>query len=602
MQVNKNNSISFRGVPANTLIQRMSGVSRRELQSSCNYIGHMLGQTPMSVEKVIDNVPESRIQLLKNLARKYNMRNADLPLAQKEGKEVLFKIFDEVEKPLPIHFDILRAAQGSFDSVRKIFSLANDEKSLEFVSTLQRDTLKNKPNQLTTIIEILSSKHKDAYMENINEYASYLKLNSERVNALKELDASIDKNSFNGKKYDAELAIKRLMKLKTVRDYAKPYNSNLVKNYTPEHGTFLWRLTNRLMHKRLDAKQVNKSELLNLYKTTSKENLKLRLAVLDNFKYSSKVQDKDELKELKKLFKKIETNEEAKKFVTKAIEQGLSVNSVGELNSVIESISLKKANYFFENVRRIVALSEGEERRIALKEELENPFFVPKQKRTTRVWKVRDNLQDYGVFGKVQKFIQNKIKVFIFNKFISKPEMSMSETQKAESRLKFKQQTQERKIKLAKEVNDIIKTKLGKRTYNEQEDNFRLKATKIRLGLLSDIFDSIKAKRAQYRSIGIEPTVSNKDASRLYELINGTNRKVVRYMLNKTENNGNRVFDVKQIIELIEGVNNKLAIAKKQRTDYRASDAKAYYEMLYNDFVDKYGKLKRTNVSKTKSA
>ena len=597
MKININSKISHKGIPASTmLLRRLSGVSTRELKSSSMFIGHLLGETPLSVEKVINNVSASRIQFLKDLAKKYNIRNAELPLAQKEGKEELFKIFETVEKPLPAHFDVLRKSQGGFDSVRTIFSLAKDEKSLEFVSSLQRKTLRDSLNQSATIIDILKSKHKSTYIDNIEDYASYLKLNSDRLDALKELDSSIENHRYDGKKYDAELAINQLMKLKTVRDYAKSLNSKLIENYTPEHGTFLWRLSNRLMHKRLDAKQVNKTEFLNLYKTTSKENLKLRLAVLDNFKYTSNADDKNELKELQKLFKKVENDEETKKFVTNAVEQGLAVNSIRELNSVIEKISsLKKANYFFENVRRIVALSEGEERQIALKNELENPFFAPMQKRKTRIWKVRDNVQDYGTLGKMQKFIQNKVKVFIFNKFVSKTEQPMSEMQKETSGLRFKKQAAERKIQLQKEVNDIIKTKLGKRTYNEQEDNFRLKATKIRLSLLPDIFESIKAKRAQSRALGLEPTVSNKDASRLYELINGSNRKVVRYMLNKTDVNGNRIFDVKQIIELIEGVNSKIAVAKKQRTDYRASDAKAYYEMLFKDYVEKYGKLRRTN-------
>ena len=603
MQVYKNNNISYKGIPAYTLLlNRTSSISRRELQSSSMLIGHLLGETPSNVEKIINNVSASRVQFLKDLAKKYNIRNAELPLVKKESKDELFQIFNTIKEPLPAHFDVLRMIRDGFDSIKTIFSLANDEKSLEFVSSLQRDTLRNKSNQSTTIIDILSSKNRAEYIDNIDKYASYLKLNSDRVDALKELDKSIEKKSYNEKKYDAQLAIKKLMQFKTVRDYAKPLNSNLIKNYTPEHGTFLWHMSNRLMHKRLDAKQVNKVDFLDLYKTTSKENLKLRLAVLDNFKYSPKTDNVDELKELKKLFKKIENNEEAKKFVANAVGQGLAVNSVAELNSVIENVYLKKANYFFENVRRIVALSEGEERRLALKNELENPFFTPKQKRITRIWKVRDNVQDYGIFEKIQKFIQNKVKVFIFNKYISKSELYTAETKKTESRLKFRQQAQERKIQLAKEVNDIIKAKLGKRTYNEQEDNYRLKVTKIRLGLLPDIFNSIKSKRAQARALGLEPTVSNKDASRLYELVNGTNRKIVRYMLNKTDKNGYLVFDVKQIIELIEGVNNKIAMAKKQKAEYRASDVKAYYEMLYNGYEEKYGKLQRTKNIKSKAA
>ena len=151
---------------------------------------------------------------------------------------------------------------------------------------------------------------------------------------------------------------------------------------------------------------------------------------------------------------------------------------------------------------------------------------------------------------------------------------------------------------MVKDVNDIIKTKLGKRTYNEQEDTYRLKATKIRLNLLPEIFDSVKDTRAQNRVQGIEPKVSNRDASRLYELINGTNRKTVRYMLKKCDENGNRIFDVKQIIELIEKANKDIREAKTLRQNYRAADTKAYYENIYNSFISRYGKLKRASKQK----
>ena len=148
------------------------------------------------------------------------------------------------------------------------------------------------------------------------------------------------------------------------------------------------------------------------------------------------------------------------------------------------------------------------------------------------------------------------------------------------------------KVKLAAEVNEIIKKKLDKRTYNDFEDNFRLKVTKIRLSLLPDIFESIKLSKAQARKQGIKSNVSNSDASRLYELINGRTKKLVKYMLNKCDEKGNRIYDVRQIIKTIEKANTEISTLKKLQPEYSAEDANIYYAGLYNNTVEKYGKLK----------
>ena len=579
---------------------RSSRISMRELDSASTYIGHLLGESVADIKNILTNADSSKIQLLKLLARMYSMRNSELPAAKREGKKELFQLYNDIKKPLPAHFDILRRAQDDFGKIRTVFSLAQDERTLQFVSNMQRDILRKEANRANIVIDILNSKHKSDYMDNIEQFKSYLKLNSNNSKAMEKLDLSIDKKRYDRKKYDSKVAINQLMQFKTVRDYAQPCEKLLTKHYTPDKGRFLWRLTNNFLPVGIKNNGDVNKDFLDLYKSTNSKNVDMRLAVLDNFKYFPRDNAMSELSELKKLFKKVEKNEEIKSFVSKSLERGLAVNSVGELNKVIDNVKLKKANYFFENLRRIVALSDGNERKAALNSQLENPFFNPTQKRTTRVWKVRDNYADYGFFAKLQNYINNKIKIFIYDRFISK-HTSVNENT-ANTPLKITKPAKDMKIQIRKEVNDIIKTKLGKNVYKEQEDNFRLKATKIRLSLLPDMFDSIKASRAQSRAEGLVPLVSNRDASSLYELINGANRKTVRYMLNQTDKDGKRIFNIREIIRLIEDSNKKINTAKQSKPDYRAADTKAYYENVYNDFVSRYGKLKRAAKQKPKAA
>lgn len=590
MQVHINNKkILFKGFNTQPFSRYSSRLSQREFNGACSYIGNLLNETPSRIQAVALNVDPSRMSLLKQLARNYRMRNSELPLNKREEKEDLFQIFKSITKPMPEHFDILRRFQGGFDSIKNIFSSAKDEKSLEFVSELQRNVLRDVPNQSNLIVGILSSKYKTMFMENIAQFKSYFKLNSKKENVMKDLEAGIEKQCFDGKKYDAELAVNRLMQFKTVRDYVEPLKSSLTNNYTPERGRFLWSLVNDFLYRKTDTKVIKKDDILDLFKSTNTENIKLRLAVLDNFKYNAQKFDNNELKELKKLLNKIEKDKEVKNFVQNTVEQGLAVNSVSELNSVIKSTDVKKANYFFDNVRRIVALSEGKERQNALKTELENPFFLPKQERKTKIWKVRDNVKDYGFFSKLPIFIKNKIKGFIYNNYKSKTEMPVAETT---SKINIVKPMNATKVKLASEVNEIIKKKLGKRTYNDFEDNFRLKVTKIRLALLPDMFESVKATRTQARKQGIEPATSNRDVSRLYELINGRTKKLVKYMLKKCDENGNRIYDVRQIIGTIEKANTEIKNLKNLNPNYRAEDANMYYSRLYNSIVEKHGQLR----------
>ena len=364
--------------------------------------------------------------------------------------------------------------------------------------------------------------------------------------------------------------------------------SPFIKYYTPENEKFLRTLINDYLAKR-NIENIKKEEIIDLYKTTNSKNLQLRLDILNNFKRISPQNNRAELGELKILFTGIEKNLDAKNFAKKAVERGLAVSSIAELNEVISETALHKANYFFNNVKRIVALSNGKERKQALKNELSNPFFKPKKRHISQILGIKDSYKSDSVLNKNVRYIQNKLDLILYNSFGKKTEPTEF------PKIEFKQTTtlNDTKIKLQREVNDIIKIKLGKNTYNEQEDLYRLKTTKIRLSLLPEIFSSIKATRAQARRQSIVPQSSNRDAARLYELINGRNKKLVRYMLKQTDSNGDRIFDTKQIISFIERTNEQINNNRKLDSKYNALKARIYHEELYNNLVQQYGKLKR---------
>ena len=110
------------------------------------------------------------------------------------------------------------------------------------------------------------------------------------------------------------------------------------------------------------------------------------------------------------------------------------------------------------------------------------------------------------------------------------------------------------------------------------------------MSLLPEIFASIADTRKMDRMIGkTRNQSSNKDALTLYSKINGHN-----YMLKKRNVDNSRMFEVRDIIEILEKAESKIADNKRLNLNYRAKDAKAYYNHLFDAKIEQYGKLKRT--------
>jgi hypothetical protein len=157
----------------------------------------------------------------------------------------------------------------------------------------------------------------------------------------------------------------------------------------------------------------------------------------------------------------------------------------------------------------------------------------------------------------------------------------------------IKESPQARKLRVTSDINGIIEQKLGEKTLEKQKGNFAANATVMRFKLLNDIFDSISATRTQQKALGIRPTIQNRDAIKVFSRINGRNKKLVRYMLRQTNSNNERIYNIRDIVSLVDNAEKQIAKNKKANKSYKAADAKAYYENIYQSMVQEHGKLKR---------
>ncbi len=644
--VNRNNGskVSFEAL---SLSKYMSKPARKEtyLNHVVSKYGNMLGLDVKTAKETLTGVSDRRIEFFKTLADRYNGQN--FYLAEKESTEIPLRIFGAVEKPHSPHFYLIRHINGSFEDLEKFMKYADDEKTMEFIQGFHKKYHGYEQSD-KFLIDMLESPNKDKYVRSIDDYKSYLALNSGNEKAIKELDELISSGEYNRSEYDIEYALKLLSHRKnSINVFSK---ERLKEHYSQEGLHLLKKLT--LDFTFCDPKESQFNEFLKIYNTTNKENIKLREDFLNAFKYSADNPStnemiEEEVKALRELFEKADQDKNVRKFLEKLITQGIGTKSIEEINDILKVVPPQKAVLFFDNISRITTSMREEKRYYALVNHLEDPFYADRI--SAREYKKRGHtpFNSESYFSKAKRYIGNKINQFMLGKYKAKSEQEVlpeipptmrakhfsgngttvfaremakkyalapipktqSILEKTLSQIKARVQEAERqeeirklelkrtlkearlakKLKLVSDVDAVISKKLGKKTYDEQSVVYEKKATKIRLSLLGDIFDSIKTTRKADRTLGLKESVSSKDALELYKRINGHNRKLVRYMLLKEHGGTNtRCFTVKDIINFLD--NAEGIIAKNKAAD-KSFKPKEYYDTVFDMFTSTFGKL-----------
>lgn len=154
---------------------------------------------------------------------------------------------------------------------------------------------------------------------------------------------------------------------------------------------------------------------------------------------------------------------------------------------------------------------------------------------------------------------------------------------------------------LHQDIISFISKKLGAKTFSNQRENFVENATKMRYEMLPEIFASISDTRKADRAVGkYRINSANKDALNLYLKINGNNKKFVNYLLKKRNVDGSRMFEVKDIISMLDKAEQQIKKQRENNPEYRARDVRKYYNHLLESKIEQYGKVTRQKSKKTK--
>lgn len=591
-------------------------------------VSNLLNQDINDIVELTKKSSKKQLSFLQALANNFNRFNFYRNPAEKDNSKLVNEVFSKIKKPNNLHQSICNKFSDSFESLNTIIDWAgSNKKRLKFVLNLNEDLFKyDRPEGNTLIPDLLKSEHVEEYMKQYDKIKSFLKLNKDNPNAVSELDKKFTPEQFSGQNFNKLLELDQNRAKYSLLDRAIVNGDNCLKLLTPENHKLAKMMSEIFLPTDEMLKNGAAEDIANILISTNKKNAPLREELLSRFSPTIRSADREfsfendkKLTLLSKLYNTIDLDKNVKIFVKKSLPKLDGNMQLDDFVDILENVSTKKLNIFKDNAWNIIFKTSKEERIDALNNNITDAFFETESSRISNKLKIQ-----YGYIKKpsITKNLYMKVKngINILRDLITPDEASKVKStipqEKALPKEAFKPETKAvpqiepktqvvpnstpakktaKKQIVKDKVVEFVKTKLGEKTFNSQQEEFSKNATKIRMSLLPEIFASIADTRKMDRMIGkTRNQSSNKDVLTLYSKINGHNRKFVNYMLKKRNVDNSRMFEVRDIIAILEKAESKIADNKRLNLNYRAKDAKAYYNHLFDAKIEQYGKLKRT--------
>ena len=655
MKINQQQSINFNG--------RIGNFKTQKFAKRLNYVreeaSSILGRDYSEVLLLTKGANEKRINFFQDLVEAYNANNF---YHKEENINVIDLLYKNIKFPKNVHSEIVKTLKTSMQKLSEIFGkTGEDVKSLKFVKNVSVLLDNNKQNDKSDLVlDLLNSKNKDFYVNNFDKIKSYLALNIKDKNVVRNLDSLINNNGYDYKIYDKKLEISNIYKNITERQSDNFNVDGLVLNYSKSRSKFLKTLQQSFYHSPTQLSSEVGDEINKMYDSTNDKNVKIRSRVMKYFsspytRYKKFNEDVKFFSELNKLFNSLDSGDKyLNNFIKKLTEKrNHYFESPMEINNLAENVSTKKLDIFYKNFEKIMYYVPKESRDAALKKGIEKPYIGLNRYKKERKEDIKYKFVKYPsvfkrVYANVENFF-NKLKynltsepqlvknfrpeksgkvienleknenVFeeVIKKDIAKPIIDENfvkisdeivdnvkqEEVKTDDVIKISKKL-DKKLKKELLANDILgfaKQKLGVKTFENQREAFVENATKMRYEILPEIFASIMDTRKADRAVGkYRINSSNKDALKLYTMVNGNNKKFVNYLLKKRNVDGSRMFEVKEIITTLENAEKQIQKQKQNNPEYRAKDVRKYYNHLLEAKIQQYGKVTRNKASKTR--
>lgn len=609
--INQISSVQFQGRALN--LER----KRAFLQHKASGILH---QSYKDIVELSKNASDNKLNFFDDLIEKYNQFNFYRKPEEKSDSKLVNNIFEMVKTPKDIHHAIVARFADSFENMSRIFTIGQKKKKYLKFAKLVNDEILGlyNHNSKEFIPELLESPFIDKYIKNYKDIKPYLVANKDKPDVVSKLN-----KMFETKTYDKDLFNVEMNEFKIKNEFNYKGTDVLNKDvYFNNYNKY----SHELMHTLKKAVNINDNmfvngadkSILRALQTTNKENVELRRALtrnlVDSFYELDNNVKADRLNSLVRIFDKIDNDEHARNFIKNSVGYIPSRINVEELEDVMNNVSTKKLDIFRKNAWNIIIQTERAERISELNNNIKNPFYISKYRRVNLGKNSSYGIKESSSF--VSKFVLKVENGFNILRDKMSSEALMIE-EKANTIPEIKPETktielpQAKKVvnridyKMAKQivadnVMSFITPKLGVKTLAKQNELYTKNATKMRLSMLPEIFTSIIDTRKADRAAGRKNSHSaNKDVLKLYLKINGHNKKYVNYLLKKRKADNTRMFEVKDIITILDKAEAEIAKAKKLNPEYRANDTRKYYNKLYEEKIAQFGKVKPQRKLKT---
>ena len=609
-----NNDVNFTGL--SNIIKPLFQKTVK-LDSNTRYFLEQLGSIlDISTEKMFEAAKgktEKQIKFLNALTERFNIHNFQKPDAEKESGELVLDLFNRVKEPKQEHIKFVRNVDLSMTDIKQCFDRCKDDpKKIDKIESLY-SKLGHTADKNDLASQIINSPNMFEYVDNANKYIPHFNTQKET----KGLIASIDKQ-MESKTVDLTSSYKNSEIDCIIKSF--PENSGLTKEalypkFSEEGLDVLSDIRIKLSPTQKSMQEGDLNGLLKIYNSTTPENVKFRKEFLKNNYYNFGQREsmgQNEINELSALFELADKDPATMKFLDKLSTEYTGLRKAGEYFKIIDVVGSEKLS---DNVKVIKQLIRKNN------EKSSDAIIAYFENGGSKMDKCINGLKSLlGIKSKPIKPVSDIVTISPMTKVMSniakKPyvapsmteipmgKMSILPTGKISPEMVIKptiaKQPNAKKLTVINDVNNVIEKKLGAKTLSEQSRIYADKATKIRLSMLPEIFESIKETRAAERAKGTfskSKSVSNSDAVDLYTRINGKNKKLVNYMLKKRNADGTRMFNVRDIIDTLADANKEVLKGKAGSTKlnrFSAKDERAIYENIFEQKVSEYGKLKRS--------
>lgn len=645
-------NVSFTGMDnlAKSLRKMMlSKQAKKEFKEMTGWAADVLGKDAQDVQKKLNGNTKRKTDFYALMVEKYNRTNFYAEVGKKENPELVDKIFDIVEKPSDEHFRFVDSINLPFAETKTVFEkLENNPKKINIAGTIYNDISGIRVNHRDSgntertkriFMDMINSPNREEYLANYESYKPHIHHNAEDKNVIKLLDEKISAKSYDKKNANNINEVNRLFT--SLVEVGKFNRAELTSHYSKEANELVKTLDARIAI-RHGVSNKDADSLAEIYKTTTKDNAVARGKFIESNYYFGAQRDKydeNEISNIGKVFKMMDEDPNMMKFINKLNKNGrgfgkaesylkladqvgtkvlnrdadvigetIRMNRYHSYESVVEHYEQKPKSIFGRAMDSLKGLFKKKEEPVDNNiywtgEDLAKMEKVAAEQDAEKMKKSVDNITENVSIKPTM--IDTMSKVASVDTSVVKPQV---EKRVVKHRSFFKpyvpKQPSAKKLVVINDVNNIIENKLGKNVYADQSRVYANKATKMRLSMLPEIFDSIKETRAAARKNGTfnkRTTEKNEDALDLYQRINGKNKRLVNYMLKVRNEDGTRKYTVKDIVntlsETSKTVRQEKMAAPKDRP-FRAKDEKAMYDILTDEQIAKYGKLHQAKSKK----